>query len=296
MSDIDKNSILVILRLSKPGNRRKVPSGMVAVDADSDSVSVAKELLDCKELADIAALDGTIRRWIYTRCLPSGVLKEGVYRLPIVLIDEVDQELVNFRTQRQNLINTFLQVYPEKSLEARNRLRVLYDASDYPSVDAIRDSFDMQWRYLALDIPQALSASLVERERKKAASDVAAEFEEIRIALRKSFADLVQHAASSLAVDQTGKPRIFRDSLITNMEQFLAYFNARNITNDSDLAALVEQARAVLHNLTPEELRTQIDVRAQVRDTFTQIKQRMDDNRMLKPARRFAMEPTNATV
>jgi len=263
---------------------------MVEVDADREAIAVSKHLLDCAELAAIETHDGATRRWIYTRSLPSLILKEGVYRLPLVLVEEVEQGLAERVAQRQHLIDTFMGVYPVKVEEARGRLRALYDPQDYPGEEVVGAAFDCSWRYLSIGIPQTLSLTLMAREREKAAAAAATEMDEIRRALRTSFAELVQHAAERLAPTQDGKPRVFRDSLVRNMEDFLQYFEARNLTHDTDLVPLVEQARSVLRGVTPDELRTQDGVRQQVQRTMAEIKRDMDEGTLLKPTRRFTMQ------
>jgi len=293
---LQQNSILLVVRLSKPGNRRKAPSGLVTVDADREAITVSKELLDCPELAAIATLDGKVRNWVYARSLPSGILREGVYRLPLALVDEVDRGLEEFQGWRKDAIEAFLAVYPQKVQEARGRLRALYDARDYPPEEALREAFDLQWRYLAVDVPQSLNAALMRREREKAAQDVRAEVDEIRLALRMSFAELVQHAADRLAPGQDGKPRVFRDSLVKNMEEFLQYFSARNLTQDGELASLVERARGVLHGVTPDDLRAHDGLRRDIQKTMAGIKAAMDEGTMLKPSRRFFLEPAGAVA
>jgi hypothetical protein len=264
---------------------------MVQVDAEANSVTVSKELLECNEMAAITTLDGSIRRWIYARSLPSGVLKEGVYRLPLTLVDEVEVGLKDFGQQRLGLIDAFISVYPAKVEDARIRLRALYDATDYPPAEQIRESFDLQWRYLSLDVPQTISNVLIKQEREKAMQDLTAEVDEIRLALRSSFAELVTHASSALVTAPDGKPKIFRDSLITNMNQFFSYFDARNLTNDKELADLVEKAREAIHGVSPEDLRTDLNVRQFVQKTMIDVKDAIDANVMLKPSRRFTLSP-----
>jgi hypothetical protein len=293
-NDLNKSSILLLVRLSKIGNRRKVSSGMIEVDADKEAITVGKLLLDCKELAAIGTLDGAIRNWIYLRSLPSGVLKEGVYRLPLALVDEVDQGLKDFNEQRLELIETFLDIYPAKAAEARVRLRALYDPKDYPPAAQVRGAFDFQWRYLSLDVPQNISNLLIEEERQKAIQDLAAEMDEIRLALRTAFADLVTHASAALTTGPNGKPKVFRDTLVTNMEQFFRYFEDRNLTGDDELATLVQRAREVMQGVTPGVLRSDMDLRHMVQRTMADVKREIDANVMLKPARRFSLTPEPA--
>lgn len=297
INDLNKTSVLLLMRLCKPGNRRKVNSGMVEVDADKKVISVNKLLLECKELSNIGTLDGQIRNWVYIRALPSGVLKEGVYRLPVKLVDEVDQGLKDFNDQRRTLIEAFLDVYPTKVEAARARLRALYNAADYPPASQVREDFDFQWRYLTLDVPETISNLLIREQREKATQDLAAEMDEIRLALRSSFNDLVNHAAAALTTGNDGKPKVFRDSLVNNMEQFFTYFEAKNLTGDEELADLVQRARGIMHGVTPDDLRNDLSLRQTVQRTMEQVKQTISEGTMLKPSRRFTLksqEPVHA--
>jgi hypothetical protein len=281
-TDINANSVLLVLTQRKPGNRRKVNSAMIEVDADKDAVSVGKELLDSPEYQDIVSFEGEVRHWIYTRSLPAyGTLKDGVYRIPLALVNEVDAEMIRFNDHRQSLIEAFLASYPLSVELARSRLRSLFDPSDYPDVAQVRTAFDFQYRYLVLGVPKNLSAHLIAREFEKAAAAVASEIEEIKLALRTSFADLIQHAADRLQVRPDGKKVIFRDSMVKNMEDFLDYFTQRNIVNDGELAALVERARKAMQGVTPDDLRDNDGLRYQVQQTMTGIKKTMDDSLML---------------
>ena len=293
MEDINHQSVLLVVKLSRPGNRRKVNPGLVQVDADSEAIHVAKDLLDSEELQAVQRFDGSIRRYVYARCLPCSVLKDGIFRLPNSLIDEVDGHLGALATGRVELVGAFLSVYPERVEAARARLRGLFDQGDYPDTEMLRAAFGFEWKYVTFDLPSAgvLSSAVYRREQEKANAAIQSEVEEIRMALRKSFAELIDHATARLAPAPGGKKMVFRDSLIQNLEEFFGYFAQRNIVGDSDLASLVDRARAVLQGVTPEDLRTNDFVRNRVQAAMQEIKQAMSDNLMLAPSRRFFVEP-----
>ena len=121
--NLTDTSVMLVLRIGRLGNRRKVPTALVTVDADPDAVHVGKELLESPELKAIQSEDDEIRRWIYGRSLPSfGTLRDGVYRVPLALVDDVDEELEAFRQRRQVLIDKFLERYPAMVNEAVARL------------------------------------------------------------------------------------------------------------------------------------------------------------------------------
>ena len=289
--DLASNSVMLVLRLGRLGNRRKVPTSMVTVDADPEAVHVGKELLESPELKAVATEDDAIRKWVYARSLPSyGTLRDGVYRIPLTLVDQVDEELEAFRQRRQALIDKFLEGYPALVNKALIRLRALYNPNDYPHLDQVAARFTFDYRYLAFMTPETLSARLLSRERAKAAAEVSTEVEEIKVALRAGFAELVAHAADRLVVRPDGKKVAFRDSLVSNMEEFFGYFGARNLVGDDELAALVERARESMKGVTAQTLRTDDVTRASVKDTLDQVKAEMDRSLMTRPSRRLILD------
>jgi hypothetical protein len=264
---------------------------MVEVDADPEAVHVGKELLESPELKAVATEDNAVRQWVYARSLPSyGTLRDGVYRIPLALVDQVDEELEAFRQRRKALIDKFLDRYPAMINEALVRLRSLYNPADYPHLDQVAERFTFSYRYLAFMTPQTLSARLMSREREKAAAEVSSEVEEIKQALRTSFAELIDHAAQRLGVKQDGRKQVFRDSMVTNMTEFFQFFQARNLVGDQELAALVERARTVMQGVDAEVLRTDDVTRASVKATLDQVKAEMDRNLLVRPTRRLILD------
>ena len=284
------SSVMLVLRLGRPGNRRKVHPSMVVVDADPASLYIGKELLESEQLRDITALDNGTRHWLYARSLPAyGTLREGVYRLPLALVEQVDEGLEEARQRRQALIGQFAIKYPELVEAARARLRALYDPSNYPPVDEVIARFTFDYRYLSFGTPDNLSAHLWARERIKAAAEVASEVEEIKMALRAGFAELINHAADRLGARADGTKHVFRDSMISNLGEFFHFFNARNLVDDQELAALVERARTVMQGVTAEELRSNDLLRGIVKERVGEIKGEMDRSLVLRPSRRLIL-------
>ena len=289
--DLASNSVMLVVRMGRLGNRRKVPTSQVTVDADPDAIHVGKELLESPELKAVTTEDNAIRQWVYARSLPSyGTLRDGVYRLPLALVDHVDEELEAFRLRRQSLIDKFLERYPAMVNEAVARLRALYNPADYPHLAEVAARFTFDYRYLAFMTPQTLSARLLSRERAKAAAEVSSEVEEIKVALRTGFAELIAHAADRLVVRTDGKKVTFRDSLVTNMEEFFQYFNQRNLVDDQELANLVERARESMKGVTAQVLRTDDVTRASVKETLDRVRGEMDRSLMVRPARRLILD------
>lgn len=290
--DLAKNSVMLTLRTGKVGNRRRVAKATVAseveVDADKDAIGVNKELLDSPELAAIARHDRDTRRWLYGRSLPAfGTLREGVYRVPLDLTDEVEDYLQDRQTKRRDLVGRFMPTYEVAVIEAQARLRALFNRQDYPAAAAIEATFFMEWQYMMFGTPDNLSATLFKKERAKAAAVVNQEVDELRQVLRQSFADLMTHAADRLGVGQDGKKVVFRDTMVEGIAEFFQYFGSRNLVGDDELERLVWKAREVMGGVVASDLRDNVTLRTDVQRTFAEIKKTMDDNTMLAPIRRI---------
>ncbi len=285
---INESSILLTVKLRKPGTRRRVSSSAVEVDAGRDAIAVSKELLDSPELNAVTSFDAGVRRWLYARALPSSAtLREGVYRLPVVLVEEVEGWLEDQAERRQRMAENFLIVYSKRVGQAKDRLRALDKEADYAPAETVRAAFGFEWHYVALGVPDQLSgisSAMFQREQEKARVSIQAEVDEIRDALRTSFADLLERAAERLAIGPKGKPMVFRDTLVRNIEDFLQYFGARDIIDDTELAGMVGLARKVLSEVTdPGVLRSDMGLREKVRSSFEAIRKEMDEAAMVPP-------------
>lgn len=296
-------AVIISFKTGRFGNNRKVRKSAVNISAydeetatdkpvDKDALKVSKELLDSKELQAISSFDQKTRGKLLTYCLPSYV-EEGYYFLPISLIETVDGFLAGARTERQYLVNEFLAVYPAKRDSARFRLGPLFREKDYPEEDAVRESFTWTVRYISFSVPGSLreiSSFLYNQEKAKQEAMWEEAAAEVRVALRESLAGLVEHAISKLSYQPNGKPQIFRDSMVKNMEQFLDLFEKRNLTNDGDLAAIVAQARQLMAGVDPASLRNNLGTRDRIRAGFEGIKATMDSMLVDRPVRQIDLD------
>ena len=91
----------------------------------------------------------------------------------------------------------------------------------------------------------------------------------------------------ALTVGEGEKPKVFRDSLIGNIQDFIGTFNSRNLMNDAELAALVEKAKGVLVGAEPEKLRKNQDTRAAIAAKFAEIKANLDGMITTRKGRNF---------
>ena len=291
--DLFEKAICLAVSLRKPGNRRKLSASLVDVDADKDLISAQKILLSCEHLKTIAHYDGEIRRYLYTRCLPS-LFKEGVYLVPLGMVEEVEAKLNAFADTRKQLVGAFVTAYPSLIEEAQKRLRAAFNSSDYPSTERMEANFRMEWRYIAFSVPGTLktvSHEMFRKEQEKAQRQWAEALDEVRALLRTHLSELVQHLVDRLSGNDKGaKPKVFKNTLVTNMTEFLETFDARNLTDDSELASVVKRAKDLLSGVDAQTLRTSTALRASLHEGFSNLKGTLDTLVVSKPTRAISFE------
>lgn len=288
---LSERAICLALSLRKPGNHRKLSASLVEVDADKDLISAQKTLLSSEHLKTIEHYDGEIRRYMYNTCLPS-LFKDGIYLVPIALVEEVEAKLTAFDDKRKQLVAAFLEAYPSLIEDAKTRLRAAYNHSDYPPVERLEMAFRMDWRFVAFSVPGTLktvSKELFRKEQEKAANVWAETMEEVRTLLRTHLAELVRHMVERLSgTGKDGKPKVFKNTLVTNMTEFLNAFDARNLTDDNELANIVTRTRELLNGVDAQTLRNSQALRNSLRDGFCTLQGTLDTLVIARPARAFS--------
>lgn len=308
-------AVILSVTLRRPGTRRKASTSLIEVvptttedtsaspdvpqpspTTDKSLLHLTKDILDSEELRAIQRQDGLIRDYLGRLGLPSP-LKHGCYLIPIDLVETVEAKLGELFAQRKSLVQTFISTYPEKRTQAASRLGPLFDPRDYPSVERLMEAFEVSTQYLTFGIPgslRSISPSLLKREEEKAKQRIAAVEDEIVQVLRLSLKELVDHMVERLQPGPDGKPKVFRNTLMTNMQEFLETFKARNLTDDQDLEALVEQAKGILASVDAATLRTSDATRNHVQAQMTQIKQSLDGLIVARPTRYYAFDEEQA--
>lgn len=288
--DLAAKTVFVKLRLGLLGNSRKVSSAQVEVDADKNSIRVAKTLLASPELEAIRRLDGEVRRYLYSTCLP---FEPGIHLLPIGLIETVDARLREFQADRQDLLATFLDAYPRLCQEATGRLRTLYNPLDYPPVEEVRAEFTCSWQYISYGVPHQLrevSERMFQEEREKAAERMSEAYTEVQQVLREAMAELVAHLRDRLTDQPDGTPQRLRESTVQKLREFLDAFDFRNVTDDQQLKEQVERAKALLTGTTTDAIRNTAELRGRVREGMAEIARHLATMVSDRVGRKFRFE------
>lgn len=269
-----------------------VPSVDPLGDPDQAFVHVTKDIIHSTELQNVRKQTHAIRKFIASNSVPS-FLRGGMYLVRVDAIEEVDRHLSRMRGTLRGLIELFVAAYPGLISEAQAKLGALYRPEDYPTVDQVRAAFTWDLRLLTFSTPstlQHISQALFERERVKLAHSIESAAEDIKVLLRQQAREILDHMVDRLTPGEDGKPKVFRKSLVGNAVEFLRSFNARNVVDDRELAAIMGQVGSMLDGVDAGELRKQEGLREAVRARATEIRTRLDEMVTERPKRDITLD------
>lgn len=302
-----ENTVALNLKLSKPGVWRRADKGAVDgairgggadatpvlgahVDVEPDATRFQKRLWDSPEFAAVGKLDALTKAWLRQHATPS-FLRGGVYLIPLQLVEQCSAFLEEQRGKRAAAVEIFLAVYPSTVPEAaRASLRALYDEGDYPTVPMLRQAFGMAWEYVSFQTPttlKSISAQFFAQEKAKAEarwSEVSASVEQL---LLGQLQDLLAKVTERLTPGADGKPKTFRDSLLTGLGEFLTLADVRNVTGNAALAELTGKLRAALSGVDAKSLRKVEGMKEALVAQFQAVGDQLDELVIAQPKRKM---------
>lgn len=311
-------TICLVLKIGRFGNHKRAPltgavlagdsretheDGSMTVTVDDPTqepdkalLRLTKTLLDSPELVAISKHDsglaGKIRGMAF-----SSLFKGGVYLIPIAMVESIESILQNATIVRQALVDKAVHTYQTRVDETQARLGVAGNAADYPSAERFRASFYMEYSYVTFDTPsrlKAISAALFKNEAEKARKRLESVAEECQQVMRAGLMDLVDHLADRLTPGADGKAKRLSNSTIGNLNDFLATFELRDVTDDSQLGDIVVKARAVMAGLDHKALKSDDLIRLKVVQELAGLKAALDPLVVDKATRIITFEEDEA--
>jgi hypothetical protein len=282
------------LSIHKVGFSRKTKVAIKSM-ADQTLVKRTKWIIACPEYRAITRLDDKAKRDCERFRLPA-TIGRGMMLIAAKDLLEVYRILDEYQMKRLTLIDKFCSVYADRKLEAKDRLKDLYDEKDYPTLTEVRQKFRVDIQFLTFDLPgflQNVDRTLAEREREKMAELFKGYGEEIRGGLREMLQGLVDHLLGALSSDSDGRPKTLRATALTNLTEFLTSFDRRNVTDDSELDKVVTQLRNTLGGITPKGLRKDMQYQEIIRTNLESVRTQLNSLVVPQSTRRILTSQDN---
>jgi hypothetical protein len=216
----------------------------------------------------------------------------GVRLIPQQVITEFDQQVVNLRSELDDAVAELDRRYDELRSAARVRLGDLFDASDYPV--SLIGLFAIEHDYPSVEPPdylRQLNPELYQQECQRVQSRFDEAVQLAEQAFLEELVRLVDHITERLSGTDDGKPRVFRDSAVTNLTEFFERFRTLNVRSNEQLDELVARAQQVLGEVNPQELRDSVTLRQRVVTQLSGVQSSLDGLLVDRPRRNILRRP-----
>lgn len=254
--------------------------------AEGDYLSAAKKLLDTSHPAFRAVSSAKSRTIAYWRGISLPYPEPGIRLIRQDDIPTFTVQLTTLQADLAEAVEALSNQYQELKTAARKRLGRLYSSADYPAT--LVGLFEVSYDFPSVEPPdylRQLSPQLYAQE----ASRVAARFEEAVQLAEQAFTEelskLVSHLTERLAGSDDGKPKVFRDSAVENLQEFFSRFRHLNVRSSHELDELVGQAQRIVRGVQPQALRDNQSLRQELATQLSGVQSVLDGMLVDRPRR-----------
>ena len=288
---IAENTVILSLEIGQVTNRRKLNSNTEAVETEIDRtmLHLGVDLFDAPEQKQCQKFITALKAKINLYTVPS-FFRGGMYLVKHEAVEQVDLIVEKAIEDFKPIVQAFADVVDQRRDESRARLKEAFNIKHYPTREQVMAGYRIEKHWLTMSTPQSLkqiSASFFEREKAKAEESLKVATEEITKLLAAEAKHLTGHLIERLTPDADGKAKIFRNSAVTNISEFLATFNLRNIGGSEELNAQIGKIKQLIDGIDPESLRANITLKDSVSQGFKDVAGELDKLIIARPSRMF---------
>jgi hypothetical protein len=275
---LQKNAMIVKLTISqysgKKKDKRLDANAAAACHTETAFLDARKHIIDKAMFKTIEKAANKIRNRHYDLTIPWS--HNGEALLPAKLFWQYTQEMRELKDAFYSTVENFVNNYEIYKSDARLRLGDIFDESDYPPLDVIRNSFGVNFSFLP--IPSAnhfvveIEQSEIQGIKQSLQDELSAAESEAMGKLWDRVYALVDRAYTTLSDPE----RIFKDSLVDDLTQYVELVPALNVLNNKDLNRVIELMKEQLCGHSADQLRHDLDVREKVALQALKIRQFME--------------------
>jgi hypothetical protein len=287
--NLAEGTVMLNLSLGQVSNRKKIDSDTAAIDTeiDKDMLHVGVDLYDSKELRACQSFLARMKLGVKSKAVPS-FFRGGIYLVKHEGFEEVDEILHKAVKDFEPLVDAFAAVAEERKEESRARLGPAFNAAFYPTPEAIKSLYSIEWNWFTMQTPDSLkklNAAIYEREVNKAEQSFKTAADSINTMLATEAKKLVEHMVERLTPGPDGKVKVFKRNSIEAIQKFLDGFSLRDIGTTEALQTEVQRMGQLIDGVDSKSLRQSESLREDVSTGFKKISKALDDIVIEKPKR-----------
>lgn len=260
--------------------------------AEGKFLSAGKKLLDTSHPAFKAVTAIRGRSVAYWKGISLPFPEPGIRLIPQNSIDEFTERMSCFRGELDEAVLELNEHYDDLRSAASERLGDLFDPSDYPTT--LVGMFAIEHDFPSVEPPpylRQLSPELYQQECQRVQSRFDEAVQLAEQAFIEELARLVDHLSERLSGAADGKPKVFRDSAVTNMAEFFERFRGLNVRSNEQLDELVGNAQRVVRGVEPQQLRDSQTLRQTISTQMAAVQAGLDQLLVDRPRRNIQRRP-----
>lgn len=260
MKTLSEMALLANLTISQWTARKYDISVTKKIERDHNTHNAGrfnKILIAEDALQDISKVASQARAFLRINTLPWG--DSGDRILPSTNYFEVVEQLKTFKSEFEVVVSNFSCQYPALKEDARRRLNGMFQEADYPTASNIQSKFNFEVTFLPIpdtdDFRIKLNSEEVNKLRGKMELEISSRFSLATKDIWLRIKEAVGHMVERLSEEKA----IFRDSLITNIEELIEILPKLNFTGDKNIYETIESMKALI--IHPDTLRKSSSIR-----------------------------------
>jgi hypothetical protein len=250
-------------------------SVLASNSASSGSAQVRKNLMagsnKRKKIADYGA-----RARLYHNQTTLPWSDKGSRLLPTSLFMEYKQNMNTIERTMNAMIDDFFLSYDDLVLDAKLHLGSLFNSSDYPSIDELRDKFGFKLVFSPLPESNDFRLDIPQQDMQELSSKYESAFNDrLNDAMQENWSKLhktLTHMSEKLTeTEDENSVKRYHDSLVTNATELCGLLTHLNITKDPKLEEARRSLELTMLGVDIEDIKEHADVRQDVKSKVDEI-------------------------
>lgn len=261
--------------------RKRLPKDIakkLSKKAEGEWVRANKILINREHLKEINSIITATRNYVWD--ISNEFPIKGIQFLSLEIAEEANIAMKAFSNLLKEKVDPFTAQYKKHINEAKKQLEKdnLFDKNDYPHPNEIAEKFWIYWRFFDMTIPSGATDAVYKEETKRIKDLFTQTRTETILALRNGFAELVTHLADTMNDKEKGKKKRVRPEAIEKVMKFFETFQYKNVFKDNELDELVTQAKELLIDIEPKDLREDKSLSKLINNELGDIKEKIDES------------------
>jgi hypothetical protein len=228
-----------------------------------------KTLIAEEETKKIQAISNDVRQFHYKNTLPWS--DQGDRLLPAANYLQYTEAMREFRGKFESAVDSFCAKYPDLVAEAKVQLNGLFNADDYPSPSAIHNRFSFAVDVSPLPVAADFRVTLNDDEVATIKNSIEKRSQEKLETATRDLWQRLYEAINHMAKTLRDPEKIFKNTLVSNVQELANLLPRLNVTNDPKLAELCNQAKDSLCSVQPDALRNDSLLRAKTANNAADV-------------------------